>query len=212
MPGIFAADSALMRALTRVADVMILNILFIATSLPIVTVGASLTALYGTAMRMAAGTEHSISRDYLTTFRRELRQSTVITLILAAVGAAFAAWYLVVTRLVDDAVVQFLLLGAWYVLLFFAVTSVLFVFPYLALFDDSTRVVLRNARLIGMRHPLAALAALSIPVLAAVVTVFYPQATGYGLLWLLFGFGAVAMAQSVVFRSVLTRYIPAEER
>ena len=206
MPGIFAADSALMRTLTRIADVMILNFLFIVTSVPIVTIGASLTALNATAMRIVAGTERSITRDYFTAFRRDFRQSTVIALILAAVAGAFTAWYFVVTQLVTDAVLQFLLLGGWFVLLFLAVTSVLFVFPYLATFDDSTRDVLRNARLIGLRHPLAALAVLAITVLAIVVSVFSPQVTGYGLFWLLIGFGGLAVVHAVVFTRVFARY------
>ena len=111
-----------------------------------------------------------------------------------------------VTQLVTDAVLQFLLLGGWFVLLFLAVTSVLFVFPYLATFDDSTRDVLRNARLIGLRHPLAALAVLAITVLAIVVSVFSPQVTGYGLFWLLIGFGGLAVVHAVVFTRVFARY------
>ncbi|HWV50522.1 MAG TPA: DUF624 domain-containing protein [Microbacterium sp.] len=206
MPGIFAADSALMRTLTRIADVMILNILFIATSLPIVTIGASLTALNATAMRIVAGEDHSITRDYFTAFRRDFRQATVIALLLAAIGGVFAAWYLVVTQLVTDAVFRFVLLGAWYVLAFIAVTSVLFVFPYLARFEDSTRDVLRNARLIGLRHPLAAIAVLAVTALAVVVSIFSPQATGYGLLWLLIGFGGLAVVHAVVFTRVFARY------
>ena len=206
MPGIFAADSALMRTLTRIADVMILNILFIATSLPIVTIGASLTALNATAMRIVAGEDHSITRDYFTAFRRDFRQATVIALLLAAVAGVFAAWYLVVTKLVTDTILQFVLLGGWFVLAFIALTSVLFVFPYLARFEDSTRDVLRNARLIGLRHPLAALAVLAVTALAVVVSIFSPQATGYGLLWLLIGFGGLAVVNAVVFTRVFARY------
>ena len=210
MPAIFAADSALMQTLTRIADVMILNILFIVTCLPIITIGASLTALNATAMRIVSGTDHAVTRDYFTAFRRDFRQSTVVAAILALVAGAFAAWYLVVTQLVADAVVQFLLLGGWFVLLFIAVTSVLFVFPYLARFEDSTRDVFRNARLIGLRHPLAALAVLCVTALAVLVSVFYPQAVGYGLLWLLIGFGGLAVVHGVVFNRVFARYLPAD--
>ena len=55
MDTLFSPDSALMRGLTKVADVMILNLLFIATSIPVVTLGASLTALNFTAMRIGTG-------------------------------------------------------------------------------------------------------------------------------------------------------------
>ena len=51
----FSADSALMRGLGTLADVIVLNLIFIATSLPVLTLGASLTALNFTAMRIATG-------------------------------------------------------------------------------------------------------------------------------------------------------------
>ena len=46
MNGLFAPDSRFMRYLNRLADLMILNLLFLLTSIPIFTIGASLTALY----------------------------------------------------------------------------------------------------------------------------------------------------------------------
>ena len=45
MNRIFGLDSGLMRFLTVVANLAILNVLFIVCSLPVVTLGASLTAL-----------------------------------------------------------------------------------------------------------------------------------------------------------------------
>jgi hypothetical protein len=73
--GVFEAGSPLLRFLDRVADLMILNLLFLATSLPIVTLGASLTALSGTAMRIARGESESTSGDYLRALRASVRHS-----------------------------------------------------------------------------------------------------------------------------------------
>ena len=99
MSGFFAPDSALMRFLTRIADLMILNLVFIATSIPIVTLGASLTALNFTAMRIARGQCDSVTGDYFRSFRRNFRQATLIGLVFLLLAAVLAAWYVVVTNL-----------------------------------------------------------------------------------------------------------------
>lgn len=209
MDKLFAADSTLMRVLTTLADIMILNLLFIATSVPVVTLGASLTALNFTAMRIASGECVSVSADYFRSFSRNFRQATVIGLLLALLGSVLAAWYVVVTTLVADAFAGLALLAIWYVLALGYVMMALFVFPYLATFEGRTRDVFRNARLLSWKHPLTALAAFMLIALATVVTAFYPQLTGYGLFWLVIGFAGIAVVNGRLFGSIFATYIAA---
>ena len=207
MESLFSADSVLMRGLTRLADVMILNLIFIATSLPVVTLGASLTALNFTAMRIATGECNSVTGDYFRSFRRNFRQATVVWLILLAMIAVLAAWYVVVTNLAFGPLAELGLLAIWYVLAFNFAAAALFVFPYLANFEGRTRDILGNARRLSWKHPFTALAALAIIGLGVVVTVFYPQATGYGLFWFLVGFAAVGVANGFLFTRVFSKYL-----
>ena len=209
METLFSPDSTLMRGLTRVADVMILNLLFIVTSLAVVTLGASLTALSYTAMRIATGKCNSVSGDYFRSFRQNFRQGTVIGLILALFAAVLAAWYVVVTNLAIEPLVELVLLAIWYGLAFSFAMMTLFVFPYLASFTGSTRQVLRNARLMSWRHALTGIAALTLIGLAVAVTVFVPEFTGYGLGWLLFGFAGIAVANGFLFARIFNKYIAA---
>jgi uncharacterized membrane protein YesL len=209
MNTLFSADSDLMRGLTKVADIMILNFLFIVTSIPIITLGASLTALNFTAMRVGTGECVSVSADYFRSFRRNFRQATVIGLILAALVAALAAWYVVITTFEIGAMAEFVLLAIWYVLCFnFAIMS-LFVFPYLASFEGRTSEIFRNARLMSWKHPATSLAALTLISLAVAATLFYPQMTGYGLLWLGIGFAGIATLNGLLFTRVFGKYIAA---
>lgn len=209
MESLFSADSVLMRGLTRLADVMILNLLFVATSLPLFTLGASLTALNFTAMRIATGECNSVSGDYFRSFRRNFRQATVVGLVLFVLIAALAAWYVVVTNLTFGPLAELLLLAAWYVLAFNFAAAALFVFPYLASFEGRTRDVLRNARLLSWKHPFTTLAAMVLIALAVTITVFYPQFTGYGILWLLVGFAGIATITGRLFAGVFSKYIAA---
>lgn len=209
MATLFSADSALMRGLTRLADVIILNLLFIATSLPLFTLGASLTALNFTAMRIATGECSAVSTDYFRSFQRNFRQATVIWLVLLAFAGVLAAWYVVVTNLTFGPLAELLLVAAWYVLAFNFAVMALFVFPYLASFEGRTRDVFRNARLLSWKHPFTALAALLLIALAITVTVFYPQVTGYGLFWFFIGFAGIAVANGHLFTRVFSKYIAA---
>lgn len=208
LDSIFAADSALMRVLGRFADVVVLNLLFVATSLPLVTLGGSLTALHRTAIQIVRGRCESVTEEYLRAFRANLRQGTVLLAVLLGLAGVLAAWYVVVTVVVAEPAAQLVLLAVWFVLALTLTTTALLAFPYLATFDDPTRRVLRNARLMSWRHPLTTVAILLLVTLPVVVTVFYPQLVGYGLLWLAFGFGAVACLTAILVTRIFDRYIP----
>lgn len=209
MATLFSADSALMRGLGVLADVMVLNLLFVVTSIPLVTLGASLTALNFTAMRIATGECNSVSGDYFRSFRRNFRQATVIWLVLLALIAVLAAWYVVVTNLRFGAFAELMLLAVWYVLAFNFAAAALFVFPYLANFEGRTRDVLDNARRLSWKHPFTAMAGLALIALAVIVTIFYPQFTGYGLAWLFVGFAGIATINGRLFAGVFSKYIAA---
>ena len=209
MDSLFSADSVLMRGLTRLADVMILNLVFIATSVPVVTLGASLTALNFTAMRIATGACNSVTGDYFRSFRRNFRQATVVALVIVALAAVLGAWYVVIDSLEIGPVAELALFAIWYIVAFNFVAAMLFVFPYLANFEGRTRDVFRNARLLSWRHPLTSLAALAAIALCIATTTFYPQLTGYGLFWLLVGFAGLAVVNGRLFASVFNKYIAA---
>ena len=209
MATLFSPDSALMRGLSLVADVIVLNLLFVATSVPVFTLGASLTALNFTAMRLATGECNSVSADYFRSFQHNFRQGTVIWLLLLAMVGVLAAWYVVVTNLTFGPLAELILVAVWYVLAFNFAAAALFVFPYLARFEGRTRDVLRNARLLSWKHPFTALAALGLIALSGVITVFYPQLTGYGLFWFFVGFAGIATINGRLFAGVFSKYIAA---
>ncbi|WP_243076241.1 YesL family protein [Microbacterium sp. SS28] len=208
MNSIFAPDSALMRILTRIADLMILNVLFLATALPIVTIPAAVTGLNFTAMRLVRGQSDSTTGDYFRSFRRNFRQATLLGLVIAALAAALGAWYVVAINLVPDGILRFIVLAVWFLVTFVLALNALWIFPYLATFEGSLRDVLRNARLLSGKHLLTSLMALAVIALAVIVSIFYPQVTGYGILWLVIGFAGVAFLTGVLFTRVFDAYAP----
>ena len=78
----FGIDSKLYEFLSKIADLIIVNLLFIICSLPIVTIGASTTALYGVTKKMASNSEGYIFRSYFKLFKENFKQSTIMWIIL----------------------------------------------------------------------------------------------------------------------------------
>ena len=88
MNGLFSPDSRFMRYMNRLADLMLLNLMFLLTSIPIVTIGASLTALYSVCFRLGTVREGGTVRDYFRAFRENFGEATKLWLLALLLGGA----------------------------------------------------------------------------------------------------------------------------
>ena len=84
---LFDYDNPFFMFMSRIWDLMILNFLAVLLCLPVITAGASVTALYYITLKMAEDRESHIYRSFLKAFRDNLVQSTAIHLIVTAAGA-----------------------------------------------------------------------------------------------------------------------------
>ena len=93
---LFDYDNPFFMFMSRIWDLMILNFLAVLLCLPVITAGASVTALYYITLKMAEDRESHIYRSFLKAFRDNLVQSTAIHLIVTAAGAVLLDfWYFV---------------------------------------------------------------------------------------------------------------------
>lgn len=116
MRSVFSREGILWRALNTLTDIFALSLMFLAGCIGIVTAGASLTALYDSVAHCVRYKEPGPYRRFVSTWRRELKQSVPLTLLWALIVfvyiyvrklltgfgsvdetafAASAAWYLV---------------------------------------------------------------------------------------------------------------------
>jgi uncharacterized membrane protein YesL len=92
MASIFRPDSELQRTLALIADAAWINILLLVTSLPIVTIGASLTAAYDAARRSLASEGH-VTRNFFKAFASNWGKASLIWLVEGPLTALFlASW------------------------------------------------------------------------------------------------------------------------
>lgn len=196
-----------MRALGRVGDLALINILFVFCSVPIVTLGASATALYTVMFQMVRGEDRRIVKTFFAAFSRNFWQATLLTLIFLAIGAGLYV-DLRVMQANPDAFPLVLRVGAGLVALFAAITLP-YSFALQARFENRVTHTLKNAFLLAVTHPLTSLVTAALTLLPLCLAVF---ATYYALLssvfWFLFGFSLIFAANSFLLERILKSLPP----
>ena len=84
-------DGPILSALTRVFDILVATVLFLLCCLPVFTIGAALSAMYATVIRIADDGCSSITRWFFGAFRDNFKQATALWLPVALVGLLAAA-------------------------------------------------------------------------------------------------------------------------
>lgn len=186
----FSFDSPLVTFLSKAVDLVILNVLTILCCIPVVTIGAAVTALYTATGRMRRE-EGSLVRDYFRAFRTNFKQATVLWLVFLIIGAllAYSLYFYACMEMTGR-----LALMAVTVMLFLLWNLVLaWVFPLLSRFDNTVGRTLHNAVLCSVAYlprSLAMAVLNAVPwLLLFYATFFFLQS---GLLWFAIWFSLAA--------------------
>lgn len=201
----FVIDSPVMRFLGRIGDIIILNLIFVVTALPVITVGTALSALYTVAMKLARGEDPSVLREYMRAFRRNMKPATICWLIMAAAGAlifldfrlvgAFGGALYTVVRLLLA-----MIFGVW-------MLTFLYLFPYIARFENTVFHSVKNALFLSAAHLPSTVMMLVISVGLIVVTLFTSRTFVIGTIgWFFAGFAVVAYVQSFLLSRIFAKY------
>lgn len=136
-------DGPLIQFLSKMADLMWLNILTMICCIPIITAGASLTALNYMALKIVRNEEGYITRGFFRAFKENFRQSTVIWCLFLVVACVLGIDYRIMTTtdVKIGNVVQMLILIVAMMSLF----TLLYVFPVQAKFSNSVMRTIWNA-------------------------------------------------------------------
>lgn len=199
----FNFDNPVMQALTKLADLFILNLLFTLCCIPVVTIGASLTALYTVTLKAAKNEESYIVSNFFRAFKENFKISTLSWLIMLAARIVlfldfrFSAFlpvsYSQVIRVaaVSFSIIYFLLMT--------------YLFPYIARFENTLKNSFKNAFILSIIHLPYTFLFLIIALLSIALTIFINfQISGF--LWFVIGFSGIAYVNSLFFRKIFSKY------
>ncbi len=150
---LFDLDSPIMRILSRIADLMLLNLMAAICCIPIITAGASFTALHYTALKMARNEETYIIKGFFKSFKDNFKQATIIWLLFLFVLAVLVGDFLIMRNI--EAIPNAIRVVVMVVTILVLLTGT-FLFPVLAKFDNPVLRTIKNAFVISiMQFPKA---------------------------------------------------------
>ena len=146
MNNFFSNEGLFARIMNRLWDLICISILWFFCSLPIITLGAASTAAYYTCAKALRHHNGHIFVEFFRSFRLNFRQSTVFTLICAAILAV----------LVLDCVYFYstsvFFLYLFYLMIAMVIGCVIYFFPMLSRFSMTVFMLFRNAAVLMFRH------------------------------------------------------------
>ncbi|MDD5921287.1 MAG: YesL family protein [Oscillospiraceae bacterium] len=187
MDHFFNSEGKIMQALSTLADLVLLNLITIACSLPVFTLGAAVTALYD-AIDHLQREEGNLFSCYFRAFRAQFRQATLLWLVLFS---ALAALLYGLTRLLTGSggslvMVPLFLLAVWSMVLSWA-------FLLQAQFSRTAFHTLAYAFVCAVRFLPRTLCMTVLNLLPLAIHLTYPNlAMRFGFLWVLVYFSLAA--------------------
>lgn len=199
-------DSPFFKFMNTLAEYVLLNFLWLICCIPIVTIGASTTALYYVTMQTAREDHGYIARNFFRSFKENFRQSTIIWVIMFLLGAVLtfnlSFWFTMgstIGNVFGTLIAVATLLYAF---------TLFYVFPLLARFENSVKQTIKNAFFISLQNLKNTLIVTVTNVLVVVIAYTLPI---FSIFLVLFGFAFIAYLNSFQFVKVFHYYEPEEE-
>ncbi len=211
--GIFDYRHSFYEFMRKLLWVFFANVLFIVTSIPIFTIGASLTAMYSVVFKLVQEREFKLVRDYFASFIRNFSKATVIwivCLILGAICYLDISFFWAMTKTVG--VVGYILFAVAIIITIVFLLCVTPIFPILAEFEGSVKDTLDVMKFVVKRHLKQCIWAVISSVLVLGFAVFIIMNALFIFIYFPFiSIGLNAFIIAYIFDSVLRPYYEEDE-
>lgn len=201
MNSFFNLDGPFYKWGTEVADVMILSILWLLCSVPLVTLGASTTALFYVYGKKVRGEDPYIVKMFFKSFKENFKPATLLTFIL---GVLWFSSYLYYKMLISGAAPLWLKgVGMFFILQVTVLT--LYAFPILSRFHMPVKNIIVSSFVFGNKHIFTTITCGALfGVSISILTTPTPFA--------IFSFGIYALLASFFFQKIFTKQIETMEK
>lgn len=202
----FGIDNPFFAFMGRVGDILILNILFVITSIPVATIGMSLSAMYRVTLRMARKECNYVAKEYFRACREEWKKSTVIWLIMLMSGGVLV-FDVTVGKDMWNA-----LNAAVGALIFIWGMLFTYVFAVQARFENTVKNIFKNALYMAVRHFPFTVIMMVLNAIPAVCILFGSMTMALATpIYVAAGFTVTARINSIFLNRIFRKYAPEEE-
>ena len=204
MNQLFNYDNGLFRAVGKAVDAFYLSLLWVLFSLPVVTIGASATALYYAVHKSLRGHRSYLWESFWSAFKSNFKQATKIWLILAAGFAFLFADSRITLSMLEQGARMGILYYFFYFLMYFLAVWSVYIFAYSARFENGMKDTMKNAAIIAVIHLPGSLLVFGVLFAAGfLISIFIP--------FLFIVPAAAAVLLDMILEKIFRRYMSQED-
>lgn len=204
MGGIFDYDGFLMQFLNKITNCVFLSLLWLVFSLPLITIGASTTALYYTVNKVIRNDRSHVWQEFWSSFKSNFKQSTLSWILLVVLYVLWAVDFYYTYALYLTGVVPKAVLIVFLVFVVLLTMWGLYLFPYIARFTNSIKEILVSSGMMFIQNILWSVVLLVIFLLTVVIFLSVP------MLIVILPVGYM-MLQNFILERIFKKYMSAED-
>ncbi len=141
-------DTRVYRWLETATDFFLLNLMWLAACLPVVTIFPSTAAMFGVVRDWVRGKEGSLTRTFITRLRENFGQSLLVGTLWTVFGVALFLDFLVANRLPFGA--EVVLKSVLVLVSFLYAFGSVFLFPVMVHYEADWKTVIKNSLLMSV--------------------------------------------------------------
>lgn len=204
----FSINSKFYHFMTKIADCMILSVLWIAFSLPVITTGAATSALYYCVIKVIGEDQGSAVKYFWRSFQSSLKQGTTVSVAVFTLSILMpiigSAAYAQAQNGETLGTVYFVYL----VILLFGIAWLHYIFSYIARFQAPLATVLKNSLVICLVNLPSSFSMMILFVLMIILLVWTFPASVTALLLVP---AVYALISSFLLEKIYSKYLPEPE-
>lgn len=194
-------DGPFAQSISKLGDIWIVSFMWLVFSIPVVTIGASTTALVDVTIKMARNHEGHVWKDFFKSFCANFKKATVLFLISLLFFAIVLADIWFWARI--EGTLGFVLYALSIGIGFLGLMAEIYIFPLVANFENKVFITIKNAFLFAVKHFLRSAIIVLILLVIAVLSYYFLAVL---FLVLFFGTGIIAYTLAPSFNKVFKEY------
>lgn len=209
MDNIFSYDSKFIEALDNISDIIILNLLFIISCIPIITIGTSITSMYYVALKMVRDENSSVIKLFIKSFKENFKISTIVwTLMIVVLSVLFIDFKII--GLISSKGLSLILRVSSIMISIMFIFLFTYVFPIIAKFENSIKNTIINSILISVQNLPFTIIMVILNFLPIITVNLFTHLWPYILfLYIMSGFALISYLNSIFLNKIFNKYIKA---
>lgn len=205
MENLFRYDSKFWEILEEISDIVILNFLFIIFSIPIITIGASSSALYTVSLKKTNEENISVFKEFMRSFKSNFKISTlawIFTIILASM--LFLDFY--ISNLISIKFIGLVLKFISTLVSILLIFNITYLFPMISKFDNTLKNTIINSTIISIQYLPYTIIMSILNILWIVLLCLLFNSYHYILFfYIIIGFGIVSYINSIFLNKIFLK-------